>query len=201
MSRALVTRSPDSSIQLIEPVAKRWSPRSFDPTKHVDLAVLKTALEAARWSPSAYNAQPWRFAVALRGTELFTQMHSTLNATNQIWAQHGGVFVLLIADLMKPDGQPNIMAQYDVGQAAAYFTTQATADGLSVRQMMGFNRAGIVDLLDLEERFEPQTILAVGYPGDPEVLEEYQHQQEVDPRSRRSLEESLLTGPLENLDL
>lgn len=201
MSRALVTRSPDSSIQLIEPVAKRWSPRSFDPTKQIDLDVLERALEAARWSPSAYNAQPWRFAVAVRGSDLFAKMRSTLNDTNQVWAQHSGVFLLIVADLLKQDGQPNIMAQYDAGQAAAYFTTQATADGLFVRQMMGFNRARIVDLFDLEDRFEPQTILAVGYPGDPEVLEEYQHQQEVGPRTRRNLSDSLLTGPLENLDL
>lgn len=201
MSRTLVTRSPESSVALIEPIATRWSPRAFDPERTVDLAELETLLEAARWSASAYNAQPWRFAVALRGSELFASLQATLTDANQVWAPKSAAFILTVADLLKPDGEPNIMARYDVGQAVAHLSTQATADGLSVRQMMGFNRAQVVALFRLEDRFEPQTIIAVGYPGDPEELAAYQYEQEVGTRSRRPLKESLLAGPVKNLDI
>src|SRR5689334_18618950 len=75
MSMAEATvRTADTSAPLLPALAERWSPRSFDPAAPVDEDKLRAALEAARWSPSANNTQPWRFIVARRGSEAFEKV-------------------------------------------------------------------------------------------------------------------------------
>ena len=34
---------------------KRWSPRSFDPNRSIDVATLQSLFEAARWSPLLFQ--------------------------------------------------------------------------------------------------------------------------------------------------
>ena len=52
---------PDPLIH--ELLARRWSPRAFDPDRPVSRLALRTLLEAARVAPSCFNEQPWRFLV------------------------------------------------------------------------------------------------------------------------------------------
>ncbi|EPN06679.1 nitroreductase family protein, partial [Pseudomonas syringae pv. actinidiae ICMP 18804] len=39
---------------------ERWSPRAFS-GESIEQETLLSFFEAARWAPSAYNSQPWRF--------------------------------------------------------------------------------------------------------------------------------------------
>jgi len=39
---------------------ERWSPRAFSDDE-ISEAELLSLFEAARWAPSSYNSQPWRF--------------------------------------------------------------------------------------------------------------------------------------------
>ena len=89
MSRAAETSAP------IHPVlAERWSPRSFDPTKSLTMADLTPAFEAARWAPSANNAQEWRFLVGFRGDATFAALTERLSGWNASWAPTAGAIVI-----------------------------------------------------------------------------------------------------------
>src|SRR6478752_5222941 len=90
-------RSADTSAPLLPALADRWSPRAFDPSIGIDDLTLRSALEAARWSPSAGNTQPWRFIVARRGSEAFDTIVANLMGFNQAWAGSAGARIVAVA--------------------------------------------------------------------------------------------------------
>ncbi|WP_460801058.1 nitroreductase family protein [Microbacterium sp. GXF6406] len=194
MSTSIIERTASTSVPVISAIAERWSPRAFDAETTIDEGKLAAALEAARWAPSAYNSQPWRFAVARRGTELHAAIVETLVSFNQIWAPSAGALVVAIAENAAADGTPISHAAYDLGQAVAGFAVQAQEEGLSVHQMSGFDAAAMSEVLGLEERFTPFTVIAVGHLGDASVLPEALQERENAPRERRSLAETLIAN-------
>lgn len=56
----------------------RWSPRGYDPTAVVTEDQVTALLEAARWAPSAYNHQPWKLIVGVRGDETYAKLQKNL---------------------------------------------------------------------------------------------------------------------------
>jgi nitroreductase len=185
-----VTRHP------IHPLlAERWSPRAFA-DRSVDREAVGSLLEAARWAPSSNNEQPWRFLVARREDgPLFQRILGCLVPGNQAWAQNAPVLLLALARLRRErDGAPNRLALYDVGQAVAHLTFQASALGLAVHQMAGIDVEKIRADFALPEDLEPATAVAVGYPGDPATLPERLREREALPRERTSLAEIMLEG-------
>ena len=184
-----------TSIPVHEFIAERWSPRSFDDVAVLEHEQLIAMLEAARWAPSALNLQPWRFAVALRGTELFEALHDTLAPGNQAWAHRASALMVCAADTLRPNGDPNGTAHYDLGLAVSLLTVQAHAMDLHVHQMGGFNRGAASALLQLPESVVPVVILAIGTLGDPELLGDGPlREREMSVRERKPLEEIVLTG-------
>ena len=130
MSRNAHTSTP------INPVlAARWSPRSFDTTATLTPADLTPAFEAARWSPSANNSQPWRFIVGFRGDDTFNAILPTLAGWNTAWMPNASAIVIAVTQTAGPDGTPNQYAVYDLGQSVAHFSIQAQTDGLYVHQV------------------------------------------------------------------
>lgn len=183
------TRTADTSAPLLTTLAERWSPRAFDPSAEVDETVLRSALEAARWSPSASNTQPWRFVVARRGTAEFDTIVANLQGFNQAWARAAAVLIVAAAEVVDADGRERRWATYDLGQAVAHLTIQAHHDGLYAHQMGGFEPEGLRQAFDLDERFEPVSVTAIGVLGDPESLPDPLRERESAPRSRRPLED------------
>ena len=149
----------------------RWSPRAFSGDA-VENYKLVRMFEAARWSPSASNEQPWSFMLGIKGDETYQKIFETLVEFNQLWAQTAPVLVLTCGRTMslKYAGKPNATFMYDAGQAVANLTFQASADGLFVHQMAGFDTAEAARVFSLPAEFVAITVLAVGYIGDPEVL-------------------------------
>jgi len=152
--------------------------------------------EAARSAPSSYNEQPWRFVVATReDAEGFTRLLETLAEKNRAWAQHAPVLMLSIAKLdFTHNGQRNRHALYDVGQAAAYLTLQATALDLHVHQMAGFDAARARQLLGIPQGYEPVAVMAVGYLGGPEAAPELQRHHNQPQRARKPLDSLAFDG-------
>lgn len=185
-------RVAQTSTPILDVLAERWSPRAFDVTREVDDVTLTAALEAARWSPSASNSQPWRFIVARRGTQEFATIESTLMGFNSAWAGSAGALIVAITEIEDAEGKPRPWAQYDLGQAMAHFTVQAHSDGLHVHQMGGFDADAVRRAFDLPEKLVPLSISAIGTLGSPDVLPEPTRAREVAPRERRPLAESLI---------
>ena len=179
-----------TELPLLEPIGKRWSPRAFAerPVEDEKLCLL---FEAARWTASSRNEQPWRYLVARRqDAAAFARMLDCLVPSNQDWAQRAGALILTVAKLAFDYKQlPNLHAYHDVGQASAAMAIQATALGLFIHQMAGFEPARAIETYGIPEGFYPVSAIAVGYPGDPALLSEKQQAWELAPRKRRPLVE------------
>jgi nitroreductase len=173
---------------------RRWSPRAFA-SKSVPREALRSVLEAARWSPSASNLQPWHFIVA-RSDEKdeFARMLSCLVPYNQDWCKSVPVLMLTVARVIGDDGGRNGSAAYDVGQAVAHLSIQAMALGLSVHQMAGIEAARIRELYAVPETHDPLTAIALGYVGNPESLNEKLKARELAPRERRPQDDFVFAG-------
>lgn len=169
-------------------VRRRWSPRAFADTR-VEREKLLSLFEAARWAPSSFNEQPWSFIVATRETpEEFGRLLDCLVEGNRIWARSAPVLMLSVARLgFADDGRPNRHAFHDVGLAVGNLVTQATALGLVVHQMAGFDVEKARSALRIPSGFEPVAAIAVGYQGDPGSLPERLCERERAPRNRKDL--------------
>ena len=194
MSTSTLDRTAETSVPVLDVLAQRWSPRAFDADSPIDEDKLASALEAARWSPSASNTQPWRFLVARRGTELHAQIHDALMGFNREWAGAAQVLIVALSEDADADGNPRPWAQYDLGQAVAHLSVQAHADGLYVHQMGGIEREQLRAIEGVEARFTPTSVIALGALGDPSTLSEKLQQREAAPRTRRPLAGSIIAS-------
>lgn len=180
----------------IHPVLKnRWSPRAFS-GEVIENAKLVRLFEAAQWSPSASNEQPWSFILGLKGDETYRKIYDTLVEFNQLWAKTAPVLILCCGRTtsVKNAGKSNPTFMYDLGQAVAHLSFQASDDGLFVHQMAGFNAVSAAELFSLPAENVPVTVIAVGYIGDPEVLHPNLKKMEYNPRERRDLSETVFSG-------
>ena len=187
---------PDHDI--LDVIRHRWSPRAFDPSREVSRSDLERLFEAARWAPSSLNEQPWRFVVVdrRRTPEAFGALLESLSPRNRAWASAAPALVLVAVRLKHERLEvDNSHAWYDAGQAVAFLTLQATATGLSIRQMQGFDADIARGVCDVPAPFEPAVVMAIGHAGDPEALTTPAHRDaERAPRVRRAIGESVFEG-------
>ncbi len=174
---------------------RRWSPRAFA-DRAVEPEKLRILLEAARWAPSSFNEQPWSFIVATHENRVeYERLLSCLVEGNQRWAKTAPVLMLSVAKLaFERTGKPNRHAFHDVGLAVENLVIQATALGLIVHQMAGFDVEKAREQFQIPEGVEPVAAIALGYPGDLENLPEPLRERERAPRTRKPLEEFVFSG-------
>lgn len=160
----------ESHAGLHDLLARRWSPKAFSP-RPVEAAKLRQLFEAARWAPSSYNAQPWAFIVAAReDAEGYNRLLSTLMGVNQQWARQAPVLILAVAKLdFDHVARANRHAFYDLGQAVANLTVQATALDMHIHQMGGFDPGLARELFAIPSGYEPVAVLALGYQLTPQA--------------------------------
>jgi nitroreductase len=166
----------------------RWSPRAFAP-RPVERAKLLSLLEAARWSPSGSNKQPWFFHVGVQGDEAFGKLAGCLNPSNAEWAAVAPVLLMSVAQTVNSEGKPMRYAFHDVGMAEMSLIVQAMALDLYVHPMAGFSAERARVAFKIPEDHEPVVMLAIGYLGAPEQLSERRRSQELEPRTRKALRE------------
>ena len=137
------------------------------------------------------NEQPWRFIYVMRNeqSQVWRDLVAALSQSNQSWAALAPVLVLAVVRLtLERNESPNPLAWYDAGQAVALLTLQATSQGLSVRQMEGFDNEKARQACGVPDKFDPIVVMAIGYVGDPEALPIEKHREaERKPRQRKSL--------------
>ncbi|MBI5136732.1 MAG: nitroreductase family protein [Nitrospirae bacterium] len=179
MKRPAATDHPVHSL-----LRERWSPRAFSGRPVTD-AELRAVLEAARWAASSYNDQPWAFVVTRRGEPAFQRLLDCLVPGNREWARHAPVLMLSVARAaFAHNGAPNRHAWHDVGQAAAQMTLQATALGLHIHQMAGFDPDAARAALGIPGGHQPVAAIALGEAGDPDGLPDSLRERERAPRQR-----------------
>ena len=169
-------------------VAERWSPYSFDSGPVPD-ADLESLFEAARWAPSAYNEQPWRYIVARRADpEHFEKVLSCLVDGNRIWAAFAPVLALGVASRrFSRNGRENGTALHDLGLASANLLVEATSRGLFVHQMSGIHPDRARELFGIPDGFDAITGMAVGRLGHQGGLPADVASRDLEPRTRNPL--------------
>lgn len=176
-------------------IKERRSIRSFS-AKAVESDKIDALFEAARWAPSSMNEQPWRYVYATKDQlGLWNKIFDALSEGNRIWVKHAP---LLIASFTKKtftrNDRPNGYAAYDLGAANGFLSLQATALGLQVHQMGGYDAVKLKELLNVPDEYQPGAIMAVGYPDDPDKLPEDLKVRERAPRKRHDQDEFVLNS-------
>ncbi|MFW5725570.1 MAG: nitroreductase family protein [Bacteroidota bacterium] len=183
-----------TNLEIHPNLKKRWSPRSFT-HQPVEPDKLQRIFEAARWAPSSFNDQPWRFVVGRIGTNTWDMIHSTLTEFNQKWAKLAPVLGITIGKIISDKtGKPNRVYQYDLGQSIAYITFQATEEELYIHQMGGLDTQKAAEIFNVPEDYKVLTAFALGYKGEPELLEEDFMKMERSERQRHELSKIVFEG-------
>lgn len=186
-------KSSEFESPIIEVIKNRRSRRAYA-DKPVEQAKVASLFEAARWAPSSVNEQPWLYVYASKeDTTLWNKIFDALNDSNKVWVKN---VPLLIASFVRKNfsrnDRPNSAARYDLGAANAFLSLQATHLGLNVHQMGGFDSSKLIANLNVPDIYEPVIILAIGYPGEIELLPEHLKQRELAPRERYVQQEFVL---------
>lgn len=188
-SDVVVPARLDPQARIHELLENRRSPRAFS-EQPIESDKLLSLFEAARWSPSSANEQPWRFIVATKDdSRVFAALVESLLEGNRRWAERAPVLALALAQsTYTKTGRPYQHSWYDLGQSVAHLSVQASALGLAVHQMGGFDADKARQLLSIPEGFEPVIVFAVGYPDQPSTLPDDLRKREQAPRLRKPLQ-------------
>lgn len=185
-------RDPDREIDAI--FVERWSPRAMSGEKIGD-EELERLFEAARWAPSSFNRQPWRFLYATRGGEHWSTFLGLLTEGNRVWADEAAVLILVASVDTTEDGEPIRTHAFDAGAAWENLALQGVGMGLVVHAMEGFDHDAARDKLNLPDPWVPHAMVAVGRPGDVQDLPKSQRGRE-EPSDRKPVSAFVTEGPL-----
>lgn len=186
-----------TQVKIHELMQSRWSPRAFDANKPVSHDDVLALLEAARWAPSCFNDQPWRFVVCNKAADEngWQQAFSTLAEKNKLWARNAPVLILAVAmENFNHNGQPNRWAMYDTGAASVSLCLQAAAMALCAHQMGGFDAEKAREVFQLPDDCRPMAMIAVGYQADVNVFDDDFKEAELAARSRAALGDRFYAG-------
>jgi nitroreductase len=164
----LTVRTADHPIESI--FLRRWSPRAMT-GEAVSTQELMRLFEAARWAPSTYNEQEWRFLYGRNGTQHWSTFFNLLMAANQAWCKNASVLIVVCSKkTFTANGKPNPVHTFDSGAAFENLALQGGAMGLVVHGMAGFDRTKAQNDLKIPEDYAVEAMVAVGRPGDPNSL-------------------------------
>lgn len=181
----------------IHPVlGNRWSPRAFAADKPVGRETLLACLEAARWAPSCFGDEPWRFIVADRDAdrEGWDKLLACLAPKNRQWARHAPVLLLACASTRFRRGGENRWHQYDTGAASLSLCIQAEALGLASHQMGGFDSDAARDAFGIPPEATPMAAIALGYQAAVSHLDDAFQGIELAERKRQPLGANFFAG-------
>lgn len=175
----------------------RWSPRAFS-GETLDEKTLLTFLEAARWAPSAFNAQPWRFLYARRGTPDWELYLTLVNDFNRTWAQTASAIVFILSKTRftppgKTEEQDLASHAFDAGAAWAHLALQASLSGWASHGIAGIERDKIRETLEVPDGYVIQAGVVIGKHGDIAQLSESLRQRET-PSPRQPLSALAFAG-------
>jgi nitroreductase len=185
-------RTPEYPIESI--FLRRWSPRAMsgEPLARQDLMTL---FEAARWAPSTYNEQEWRFLFALRDSEHWQTFFDLLVEANQVWCQRAAVLVVVVShDVFERNGKPNPVHTFDTGAAFENLSLQGAVMDLVVHGMAGFDRDAAKKRLNVPGDYTFEAMIAIGKPGDPADLPTELQEREA-PSGRKRVDQIICEGP------
>ncbi|MDE3045647.1 MAG: nitroreductase family protein [Verrucomicrobiota bacterium] len=174
-------------------ILNRWSPRAMTGDALPEEVIL-SLFEAARWAPSSYNAQPWRFIYAKRNTAAFQTMIDLMVDFNKLWAPKAGLLGVIIArKTFQHNNNPSRTHAFDTGAAWENLALEGNSRGLVVHGMEGFDYEKAKSALQIPPEYEVLAMFAVGKRAPKESLPPELREKEV-PSPRKKLEEFVMEG-------
>jgi nitroreductase len=145
---------------------------------------LLTLLEAARWAPSAFNSQPWRFIYARRDTEHWPRLLGLLTESNQLWAKNASALIILVSKttMLRRGADkevPSWSHSFDAGAAWCNLALQAARSGWAAHGMVGFDKERAAAELGVPDGYRVEAAIAIGKRGDKSLLPESLQAREV----------------------
>lgn len=193
----LQEKMASSDVPIAPWLARRWSPRAVA-SKPVEPETLRIVLEAARWAPSCFNEQPWRYLVFDHRDPAALEAARSCLVGGNAWAKKSPVLLIsVVREKFTHNGKPNRTAQHDVGLASENLVLQAAELGLVTHQMAGFDTARARELFKIPEDYTPMAMIVLGYPGELEELPPDLQEREKAPRTRKPLAELAFSGTWE----
>ncbi len=186
----MLKKSAQTEVRIADLLAQRWSGRAYDAERPLQPAQMLALLEAARWAPSCYGDQPWRYLLFRRNAVSWPKILACLSEGNRNWAGEAGLLLLALADSrFRRNGQVNRWGQYDTGAASENLCLQASALGLMAHQMGGFDAARVQADFAIPGRYQPMAVIAVGYALEPDQIPDALREREFAARGRVPLSE------------
>ena len=190
-------KNVETQEQINEFIANRWSGRAYDEKKPVEHQHIISLLEAARWAPSCFGEEPWRYIVCDKTSNevAWEKAFSCLSEGNQSWAANAPVLILALANsIFSHNKNPNRWSQYDTGAASMSLCVQATSMDLMVHQMGGFSAEKAAELFSIPDQFISMAIMAVGYQLAEDEITGEMMERESSQRQRNPLAEQFFDG-------
>jgi nitroreductase len=181
------TKTATTQVDVHDLIARRWSCRAYDASKSVSREQIVALLEAARWAPSCFGDEPWRFIVWDKNSDAaaWQKAFGCLGEWNQNWVKNAPVLLLVTANsLFSQNGKPNRWGQFDSGAAAENLYLQAVSLGLMAHPMGGFDEEKTRSTFNIPKEFALMAMIAVGCQGEPEVLDDNQELKELELADR-----------------
>jgi len=194
----MLEKRATTSVPIHDLMARRWSPRAYDPKRPVTREQIAVLLEAARWAPSCNGDEPWRYLIwdRTRDREGWQKAFDCLSDNNRKWVKNVPLLLLSCAgSIFQHSGKPNRWTQHDTGAASVSMALQAVALGLVVHQMGGFDMEKARAAFAIPAEYTPMAMIAVGYQAGPETIDDPDvRKKELAPRARKPLGERFFEG-------
>jgi nitroreductase len=195
MNAITATRVPEHDTLPL--FVERWSPRAFSDAEITETELL-AVLEGARWAPSGYNGQPWRFIYALRNDAGWAPLLDAVAPYNAGWASKAAALILIASyELVLPTGGteliPNATHTFDTGAAWAQLALSAHNAGWATHAMAGYDRDKAATAVNLPPNHTTHCVIALGKRGDASALPEPLQAREK-PSPRKPLSETAFRG-------
>lgn len=193
----MIEKPADTEQKIEKVIAERWSSRAYDATMQVSHEDIIALCEAARWAPSCYGDEPWRFVIwdRYKDESSWQQALDCLAQGNQEWAKNAPILILVASvKTFRHNDKDNRWNGYNTGAASVSLCLQATALGLMSHQMGGFDGDKLKSTFSLPDNIELWAMNAIGHPAALDSLDEQQLERELNQRERRPLSEQFFSG-------
>lgn len=191
-NRALRERQPDHPI--VPLLYARWSPRAMT-GEEISKEEFCSLLEAARWAPSTYNEQEWRYLYAHRKTSEWSLFFDVLMEANQTWCKNASTLIAIVGkdNLSKGAQKENPVRSFDCGASFQNMALQGVEMGLVVHGMAGFDAAKLAENLRVPGDYSVEAMVSIGRPAPAATLPSELAERE-NPSHRKPIEEFMCEG-------
>lgn len=171
---------------------ERWSPRAISSENFTEKDLF-SLIEAARWTPSSSNVQPWRFIYAMHNSKEWNKLYNLLDDFNNIWCKTAGALIVVISKKTSDAGQFYKLNSFSAGSAFMSLALQARMKNLIAHGMAGFDYEKAKKELKIPDDFSVECMIAVGAQGNVEELHERMQKSEK-PNQRKPFKEIAAEG-------